>query len=406
MLAWGLGLPAGCVGPPPAGDTDAPVSVVPEAALAGTWPVEVAPDAARAPFEADPGWAMLLDGRPGDARQAFVTSGNLEGQARASAELAVLSQHAAAVAAWSTLRVYGDEARPEDPPEARCLATRAATVLGVEAPPIGDCLASPVPRFADDERAWTTRGEAPFPRLVLPLHQAPPYRYELTDADGRTFAAVDPAGVLGLAALFRAEAAEGWGPVLTAAAWYPGEADPSVPATPAGLAWRFGGVAGTGGDLLLLATGVPGDSPLGLIHARCQLDLDCVSTEAAAYRAALEAAMDRAAGAPRDYHRRFADRLGLGVYLAGVAVAEARGDEDAAARFRLAALDWADARSPDPRTWLQLAAADARQRNTLRATELVHRSLPFLPGLELARVPLDALHVRVSRSAAPGVPLH
>lgn len=401
-----LGLLAACSGDLPEPVAEAPVSVVPEAMIAATWPVEVAPDAARTRFEADPGWAALFEGRPAEAAAAFERSGDAEGRARASAELAVIYGHAAAMAAWANLRVYGDDAQPGDPPEAACLAGRAATLLGVDGPAPGGCVRSEVPGFARDERAWVERGDARFPTRDVGPHEEPPFRYALTDADGRRFDAVDPALLLALATRSWNDAGEGWGRVLAASGWLPGAPPVEVPAEPASLAWRFGGVAGTGGDLVLLATGVPGDSPAGRLVTTCGANLDCLGAEVDAYRAAVGAAMDRAAGGPRDYHRRFADRLGLGVYLGALAAAEARGDTEGAARLRLAALDYADARSPDPRVWLQVAAADARQRNTLRATELAHRALPAAPGLELARIPLDALHVRVSRAAAPGVPLH
>lgn len=401
-----FGLFAACSGGPPEPTAEVRVSAVPEALIAATWPVEVAPDAARARFEADPGWAALLEGRPAEAAAAFARSGDAEGRARAAAELAVLYGHAAAMAAWANLRVYGDDAQPGDPPEAACLAGRAAALLGVDGPTPGGCLRSQVAGFARDERAWLERGDAPFPTGDGGRDPEPSFRYALTDADGRSFDAVDPALLLTLAVRARDEAGEGWGRVLAAAGWLPGAPPVEVPTEPASLAWRFGGVAGTDGDWVLLATGVPGDSPAGRLVTRCGADLDCLGAEVDAYRAAVGAAMDRAAGGPRDYHRRFADRLGLGVYLGALAAAEARGDTEGAARLRLATLDYADARSPDPRVWLQVAATDARQRHTLRATELAYRALPAAPGLEYARIPLDALHVRVSRGAAPGVPLH
>ena len=178
-------------------------------------------------------------------------------------------------------------------------------------------------------------------------------------------------------------------------------------------------------------------TPYGVIAATCRSRpefTECVLDEAGRFAAAVQAAMGAAEG-PQPFHRAFADRARVGavVYAAQVAELLAGGAECAevvgpdggptpepacltaaaaawrvpVGRLRISALDLADgAGLNDPLILLWMAAWDTGNRNTVRATELVHRAEAQVPGLDAARVPLDALHLRVSRNAAPSVPTH
>jgi hypothetical protein len=143
------------------------------------------------------------------------------------------------------------------------------------------------------------------------------------------------------------------------------------------------------------------------------LQVDCVLDEAAALGRDIESGMKAAAATPEApegvveaFHRPFADYARVGVLRAAERVARATGDAEASGRLRVNALDRTSAHTTDAPFLLGLAAWDTSNRNTARAEELLHGLLTEVPGLEAARLPLDALHVRVSRNSAPGRPMH
>jgi hypothetical protein len=128
---------------------------------------------------------------------------------------------------------------------------------------------------------------------------------------------------------------------------------------------------------------------------------------AATVGSAIEEAMATANGGQVDsFHRPFADYARAGVLRAADRVAKARNQGDNSGRLRINAFDRSIGNATDPVFSMFLAAWDAGNRNTPRASEIVHQLLPSAPGLHVARAPLDALHIRLSRSAAPGVPMH
>jgi hypothetical protein len=96
----------------------------------------------------------------------------------------------------------------------------------------------------------------------------------------------------------------------------------------------------------------------------------------------------------------------VGLLRVAAHAALAAGDKDTAGRLRINALDRSNGRMAEPTFVLSIAAWDAGNRNTVRAEELVHSLISEVPGLEAARLPLDALHIRVSRNSAPGRPMH
>ena len=59
----------------------------------------------------------------------------------------------------------------------------------------------------------------------------------------------------------------------------------------------------------------------------------------------------------------------------------------------------------NPLYFLELAAWDAGNKSPLRPQEILHRFSSDYPALEVARAPLDSLHIRISRGSGPG-PLH
>jgi hypothetical protein len=116
--------------------------------------------------------------------------------------------------------------------------------------------------------------------------------------------------------------------------------------------------------------------------------------------------MAGAAGQEASFHRAFADYARVGLLRAGDRLAFKLGDTDAGGRLRINALDRTSGSTLDPLFLLSVAAWDAGNRNSVRAEELVHGQLTEVPGLEAARLPLDALHIRLSRNAVAGPPMH
>jgi hypothetical protein len=137
-----------------------------------------------------------------------------------------------------------------------------------------------------------------------------------------------------------------------------------------------------------------------------KLDVDCILEGSTALGGAIESAMAQAAGKEDSFHRPFAEFARAGVLRAADRAAWKMNDSDAGGRIRLLALDRTTNGARDPLFLLSVAAWDAGNRNSVRAEELVHGLLTEVPGLEAARLPLDALHIRLSRNAAPGRPMH
>ncbi|MFN7143814.1 MAG: hypothetical protein ACK4YP_08575, partial [Myxococcota bacterium] len=152
------------------------------------------------------------------------------------------------------------------------------------------------------------------------------------------------------------------------------------------------------------------DSPYAVVIAKCtkdqKIDVDCILDEGAALGQAIESAMATAAGSEQSFHRSFADFARVGVLRAADRAAWKLEDRDGGGRLRINALDRTTGNTRDPLFLLSVAAWDAGNRNSVRAEELVHGLLTEVPGLEAARLPLDALHIRLSRNAAPGRPMH
>ena len=106
------------------------------------------------------------------------------------------------------------------------------------------------------------------------------------------------------------------------------------------------------------------------------------------------------------FHKPFAALARLGVTRAGEALAAAAGDEHGMGLLRLNAIDFSSGSAAEPAYLLAVTAWDAGNQNTLRATELLHAQVGRLPGVEVARYPLEALQVRVGRESAPGLPMN
>ncbi len=447
-------LTCGCGGQPPdppqpAAEVD-PVSI-PGTMVGSTWPVSMADDQARAPFESHPGWAMLVMQRdyPG-ALEAFSADPALAtGQARLHIELAAAYRQAAILGARATEQVYGNNRREEDPPEVDCLLGFGRVLLdqGGEATPLlRSCSAAgygALSEHAASWLAWLESGaawppEAPLADMPgLPAQLAPgelpelgglPH-YTLTDlVEGLAVQAGNPTVLLGMALLHQGAAYAAlpgserqvdtlmapWSLPIEPAGFYEVELPPGLLfGSPLLLGADASFLADVARDQGVAAVGAWKDrSPHAAAIAPCvdsaagTVDVACVLERADRSFDQLRGAMEIHSGGEAGFHRPFAELGRLGVVRCAEAVAAAAGDHEAMGLLRLNALDFSTGSSAEPAYLLSIAGWDAGNRNTSRATETLHAQVGHIPGVEVARFPLDALHVRLSRESAPGVPMH
>lgn len=454
MIAPVLLLLLACSGSEPETPTPAAASAVPAELVGRTWQVRLAPAAARAEFEGKDGWVALFENRRADALRAFAAAGDAAGAARMHLEYAALYRQAALVGSHAAIQVWLVDAQPTDPVETAFVVGQAGVLTADEeaAKRLGASSASKTAPLGRQDAAWQAwfagkptdppdavaatgpgapAADAPGP---LPdLGALPHYEVRERTPEALPVGLADLGSVWALARWHEQKALAGPPEV---AAVVPGWLEPwrlpveaavtdPVLAVPDSL--LFLSTASTAGDVGLLqdlASTARGrepvvtaladhvaDSPYAAVLTRClgpeRIDESCVSDEGAALARAITDAMAAANGGVAEaFHRPFADYARLGLLVAATLASEALMDPTQAARFRLAGLDRATGGARDPLFLLSVAAVDARNRYSLRAGELVHELLPQIPGLEAARVPLDALHVRVSRNAAPGRPMH
>lgn len=426
------------------------VSAVPAELLDSAWQVRMAVDAARAPFEGRPGWVAYFTKDRAAALQAFAEEKDAVGLARLHAEYAAMYRQAALMAAHATAQVYGADAQPTDPKETSYLLGVSAVFLGdaTRRARIGESAASSVKQLATVDAGWkkwleagavwppdapsaaSPNGLAGATAGQTPAAGAVPH-YELPEQGegGLKVQAGDPGSMWALSRWHEAAAVEA-APESSAAVsllidpWrLPPELGDGAPA-PVGWAYPdaflFMSALSTAGDAAFFAdlsrVGASAvalhaaESPYARIVQSCteasKLSVDCVLDQSAAFGDAIEARMEAKAGRVDSFHRFFAGYARVGVLRAGDRAAAAMGDGEASGRLRINALDRTTGATRDPIFLLSVAAWDASNRNSVRAEELVHGLLTEVPGLEAARLPLDALHIRLSRNAAPGRPMH
>ena len=432
--------------------------------VASTWQVRLAPDAARSAFEGRASWTAYFEGKRKDALAAMATESDPAGLARMHAEFAAMYQEAAVMAAQSIKQVYGVDGQPTDPVEVAYLLGEAGVILDDPAlmARFGECGASKVPGLAARDAAWKAWVAAggkpvaaswPMGDIVRPgevvlggapgLGPVPTYTFPERTPEALGVQAADLMSLWSLSLWHLSAATKGGdsvpygafdliqahgAPAYRGMGWRewvglpPAETTPPPPTPTVSDAVLFLGPYTTGGDLALdaalrnpaeAASAVAAhvsDSPYAAVLQGCTQDgkiaVDCVIDQSAALGTAIEDGMAQAAGGAQDFHRFFASQARAGLLRVAADAAFAAGDSDAGGKLRLNALDKAVGKAYDPLFVLSVAAWDAGNRNSVRATELVHPLVDEIPGLDVARISLDALHVRLSRSAAPGVPMH
>ncbi len=384
--------------------------------VAQTWQVRMADAAVRAPYEQHPGWALLFDRDFEGALRAFEAEPDDDGQARAHLELAALYRQAARVAAEATLQVYGEDRQPTDPADVEYLVQVSRRLLGRSAEityvPEQPVLAARAAAFRagalPGDTAITAADSDPGDRLRT---------YELPErtAAGKPMRVVDPSELYALSVWHDARARSlgaRWRCLVPWLLPFEGAGDSELVQE----AMVFGSFYATTGDVDFLAAACSGEPALdrnaqsilakalqpAIVDGR--LDVQKVREAAQGLEDALRSAMVARAGKEEGYQRSFADIGHLSVLRAAICVAEDLDQGEDAAVLRVEVADLSEGPARDPVFLLSLAAWDAAHRNAIRALDLVHTLSRDHPQLELARVPLDAMSVRLSRNSAPAAP--
>lgn len=437
------------------GDETEPPVQAPRAALAApasvvaaTWQVRMALPAARAPFEGRASWVAYFEGKRGDALAAFASESDATALSRAHAEYSAMYRQAALLASNAILQVYSADLQASDPLEVEYLrgVSGVLTARPDEAAHLGKSGASTVPGLSGADSAWRLWLDAP-PTPVpdsllrvggktvdeivasgpgsLPGREVEPAKAPLVGEPGEVSIG-DPSVLFALARVHErwARSADPTSESAIDTFLNPFRLPMETRVSPASGAmvdaWLFMSAYTSAADMQFVALVSAGDlagakalagtSAFAAIALACTtdtIDPDCVIEQAGLLGSAIEDAMAVAnAGQPDGFHRPFSDFARAGVLRAGDLYARARAEDETSGILRINAQDRNVDRARDPVFTLFLAAWDAGNRNTPRATELVHQSIDLLPGLVEARAPLDALHIRLARNSAPGVPMH
>ena len=426
------------------------VSAVPAALLATSWQVRMVDATTRGPFEQHPGWSLLFQRDSPGALAAFSgEAGDARGLARVHLTYSALYRQALLLAAHATEQVYGADRQEVDPAEVDYL-------LGLSWALTGDCekagvalgalpsgLATPEPKLVAGWKGWVDAGcvwpppvvagtpgapgevkpggtteVGPFPHYVL--HENTP--------EARVVEAGDPGSLWALAGWHEAAARATAPPEDAAiidqllAPWrLPTEPHPAVELQVVPDAWLFAGFSTSAADLAFAAAAATEGAAAverwkdrsiyaaaiapalvdGKVNPERMLD------EAAMLSTALNEAMKTAAGGTEEgYFRPFTDLAKVGALRAAMLVADASDQYRDAGVLRINCLDLAQGPARDPVFSMAVSAWDAGNRNPLRAQELVHGLVSSFPSIEVARYPLDAMHIRLGRNAAPATASH
>ena len=441
-----LSVAVSCVGEEEPVETPAPVaSTLPAGLVAAAWPVRMADDSVRAPFEAGAGWGAYFQRDHARALAAFQAEEDAVGVQRVHADLAALYEQAALLGAHATEHAYLHDRQSGDPAETTYLVAVAQGLKGAcddaAATLASLSVAPPLEEAAASLSAWIDEGCAPLSAgASLPspgdlgavsvgtepaVESLPHYTFaEQTDA-ALPVEAGDPAALARRAAWHRAAAREaGASEALLAqvlAPWTIAAPEAASGALDVSDGWLFGGFALSAADLGFLqdarARGLAaveswaGDSllaaALGPAVGEQGVDPQQVLEDALALRKVLVSAMESASGGPQGFHEPFAKLGQVALLRAGMVLADGNGQYRDAGILRINSLELSEGPGVfDPLFSVSVAAWDVGNRNPLRAQEILHRLSGDYPALGAARYPLDAMHIRLSRNAAPAIPVH
>jgi len=421
--------------------------------VARSWPVAMSDDAQRAPFEQHPGWGALFKRDLPGALAAFQADpGDGRGLARVHSDLAGLYRQAAWMGAQATRHIYGPDRQGTDP-------LVADYFLGVSLALAGKCSEASaalsrleaVPDALQAHHGWWSSWSgaegcptAPTADVLAALPGAPALVEKGVDPDvgevprwtfpEQSDDALDVhsgelTSLVQIALSHEERALELAPPEDKGVVqgrigpWrlgFEGEGGAGTLPSEVHAAWLFLDFALVGEDLGFLdAAGrdglgaVEGWKDKSLLAAALapavqdgKLVPDTVIDQAADLKAQLRAAMEAASGTPKPFQSEFAKIGEVAVLRAGMLVADANDQYRDAGILRINAFEGSDSAARDPVFLLSSAAWDAGNRSPLRAQEIVHGFVSRYPSVRAARYPLDALHIRLGRTAPPSTPVH
>jgi hypothetical protein len=414
--------------------------------LGKMWPVELADDGARARFENEAGWTYLFERSYGQALGAFAASGDAAGLARVHQEYAAVYRQGALVAANATHHAYSEDRAPTDPAGLQYMVGVAERLRGAG----GEAAlaeAQTVAAVSAHSTAWATAADGlplglpwlesrtgamgPVKAGTQPVVAAMPhFKFPERTEQAALVEANDPTLLLGLSewhlqAARQAQPESASDLDLVMSGWrLPVEPVVSTALSGDTQAWLFARSVLCPEDLgFLAAVNTDGPdavstwaerSPLAAAIAPAwngeRLDPQVVLDQSVLLMRQAEAAMAVASGGKAGFHRPFALFVRLGVLRAGMRVADKAGQYRDAGILRLEALERMEGGKGsvqrDPAFALSVAAWDASNRSPLRPEEILHKLIPDFPALAVARSPLEALHLRLNRHAAPSTPVH
>jgi len=442
---------AGCAGE----DADGPSNhvtesahEVPAALVAESWQARLVDDAARAPFEQHAAWGVWFNRDLRGALAEFSSDpAHADAAARVHTELANLYRQAALMGAHATVLVYETDAQETDPAEVGVLLASGHGLLGScegATSSLAELSLSGDASWAASHTAWSSWVSegcvwppsapaavlAELPEVVVgtapTLGGLPHHTFAETSDEALEIEASDPSVLLALGAWHEAAALQAAPEraeliAQVSSPWaLPPEPEVAGEVLDVPDIWLFGGFAMNAADIAFVAAArtqglaaidswsdrSPQARALSGAVEDGKLDPEKVMDAAAALSTKLSAQMTQRGGGEQGFHRPFADLAEAGVLRAGMVVAHAEGESRDSGVLRINLFDEADAHLADPVFLMSTAAWHTGNRSPQRAQETVHRLVRTYPSVEAARYPLDALHVRLSRTAAPSGAAH
>ncbi len=429
------------------------VSVASAELLDQSWPVRMSNDATRQPFEQHAGWGALFQrDLPGALRAFQAEPGDGRALARIHSDLSAVYGEAVWMGAQATRHVYGDDRQDTDPKEADYLFGVARALAG-DCKEASEALAklSPPPEPLKAHHAfwaaWASSDTCPAPPsfdalAALPgapgaveagtdpeLPPLPNYTFAEQSDEQRDVESGELTHLFTLSLAHRqaalAAAPEADRPLIEArlSPWQLpilASKDAPQPVDSVDDSWLFLEFALVGADLFFLdAAGRDGLSAVESWKDRSilaqalapavtpeGLSVETVIDRAAELRIQLKEKMVEVSGTPMPFQPGFAQMAEVAVLRAGMVVADANDQYRDAGILRINAFERSDGPGRDPTFLLSTAAWDAGNRSPLRAQEIVHGLVSRYPSIRTARYPLDALHIRLGRTAAPSTAVH
>lgn len=419
---------------------------LPSALVDAAWPLQLATKAQQTAVLGDgEGWpSLILKRRYEDAAADFAATGGLA-EARAHADQAALYRQAAMVAAWSTINTYAEKPHDGYPIGIAHLLAVSYALLGdlpdarAQSARLDAYPNDPTTPWHAPWKAWLAQVDPVWPPDLdaLPLGLPAPTpgvspvipfpNYTLVEPGGARFDMADPSTLIALALWHDRVAHDLAGAdgdaVDTYLARYHFPVEPDVDGVPLPLLFLVGSdlLVPDDGPFLADLTGAGGPAAIHTWADRSLLAAmadrsrradgtfsgELASDRATDLREQLVAASREINGSTLGIHRTLADVAKAGAMrsLAFVPEIEVRRRSEESGKLRIIALDLGDeeAASASPEGRMSLAAWDAGNGYTLRASETLHNAIRRYPSLEAARYALDALalHNDLEREA-PG----